>query len=248
MANPRRGRRGGKRATKRKVQRKRVARKSTVAEKASLSETKGLSVLQTNQMYQQVALQLSNYPRAVNVAKAYQMYRIKSVKYVIQPLSDTFIATGPAASGSTVPYLYYMIDRTKNLLAANTAQALKRAGARPHRIDERAVSFSYRPSVLQANLDVQTPITSSYTSYKMSPWLNTRDISQVGVWNPDSTDHQGIKFIVENSGGANVAFKCDMIVEFEFKKPSNDLTPSETMPTPVDLETVPERPESNIPE
>jgi len=246
------GKRSGlkaKRVSKRKSNRRRVVRRSTVAERASLSETKGLSILQTNQMYQQYALQLANYPRAVNVAKAYQLYRIKSVKYIVQPLSDTFIATGPAASGSTVPYLYYMIDRTKNLLAANTAQALKRAGAKPRRVDERSISFGYKPSVLQANLDTQTPVSSSYTSYKISPWLNTRDInSGVGVWNPDATDHQGIKFIVENSGGANIAYKMDIVIEFEFMKPSNDLTPSETMPTPIDLTEVPERPESNVPE
>jgi len=247
---PKGGKRSGlksKRVYKSKSKRRNV-RRSTVAERASMSETKGLSILTTNQMYQQYALQLANYPRALNVAKAYQLYRIKSVKYVIQPLSDTFIATGAAASGSTVPYLYYMIDRTKNLSVVNTAQALKKAGAKPRRLDDRSVTFSYRPSVLQANQDVQNPVTTSYTSYKISPWLNTRDVTTVGVWNPDATDHQGIKFIVENSGGANVAFKCDIIVEFEFMKPSNDLVASETMPTPIDLTDVPERPENNVPE
>jgi len=222
-----------------------------VPDVASLSETKGLSVLATNQMYQQYATQLVSFPRAVNVAKSYQLFRIKSIKYVVQPLSDTFIATGASASGSTVPYLYYMIDRTKNLLTANTAQALKRAGAIPRRLDDKTISFSYRPSVLQAGLDVAgSPAVNNsvFTQYKISPWLNTRDLANTSQWYPDTTDHQGIKFIVENSGGLNIAYKLDMVIEFEFKKPSYEITASETMPAPIDLETVPERPESNVPE
>lgn len=239
----RKGRRGGKRVgLKKRAQRARVVRPvrraRTVAERASLSETKPFQLLNPNQIYTNYSIQLSSFPRASLVAKGYQLYRIKSVQWKISPLADTF-----ANAGSSVPYLYYMVDRTKNLSMANTVVPLKRMGAKPRRLDDKIVSFSLRPSVLTGTLDTQPPAgqsTTQFTQYKISPWLNTRDSETIGVWNPDSTDHGGLVFIVENSGGAPVLYKCEMVVEFEFCKPSFEVIPSETAPAPLELIEQPE--------
>lgn len=237
MAPPR-GRRGGKRAPRkgRKMQRKRSVR--TVAEKASLTETRSFQLLNTNQMYQVYNLQLVNFVRASIVAKAYQLYRIKNCKIIISPLRDTFAST----TGDTVPYLYYMIDRTRNLVNATTPQDLKLLGAKPHRIDDKIVSFQWRPSVLNANYDSLPPAgqsNSQFVSYRVAPWLNTRDSTEgpTGVWNADSTDHQGIVYILDNSGGANVPVKMEMVVEFEFKKPSYPTT-TQVGNTPIDVNDI----------
>lgn len=211
----------------------RAPRKAGVAEWASLTETKPFQLLNTGQMYQNYNVQLGSFPRASLVAKGYQLYRIKRVEFRISPLQDTF-----AGAGTSIPYLYYMIDRVRNLQAANTVIPLKRAGAKPRRLDDKIVKFSYTPSVLSGNYDSQPPVgqsTTQFVSYKMAPWLNTRDSDTLGVWNPDTTDHQGIVFIVENSGGATIAYKCEMVVEFQFKKPSFEVTPTEGLPAPVDI-------------
>lgn len=234
MAKGAKGRKRG--AAKRAPRRRNIPRgprKAGVSEWASLTETKPFALLNTGQMYQNYNVQLSSFPRASLVAKGYQLYRIKRIEFRISPLQDTF-----AGAGTSIPYLYYMIDRVRNLQAANNVLPLKRTGAKPRRLDDKIVKFSYTPSVLTGNFDSQPPAgqgTTQFVSYKMAPWLNTRDSETIGAWNPDTTDHQGIVFIVENFGGATIAYKCEMVVEFQFKKPSFEVVPLEGAPAPLDL-------------
>lgn len=230
----RRAVRKGKKQAPRRARVPRAPRRGAVAEWASLTENKPSTLLNANQMYQTYNLALSQFARASAVAKGYQLFRIKRVTIKLSPLADTFIA----GSGQQVPYLYYMIDRTKNLSAANTQTTLKRCGAIPRRFDEKIISFSYTPSVLQSSLDTSPPpgqATGQFVAYKMSPWLNTRDSETLGVWNPDSTDHQGIVWYVENNGSTAIEYKCEMIVEFQFKKPSFEVVPSTEHPEPVEV-------------
>lgn len=205
-------------------------------ETATIRENKPFSLLNPNQVYQAYNTQLSTYPRAVAVAKAYQLYRIKSITFVISPLADTFVA-----GNNTVPYLYHMIDRTKMLASVTNATQFKRLGAKPQRIDDKIVSFKLKPSVLVGTLDSAPPAgqsTTQFTQYKMSPWLSTRDQESVGVWNPDSTDHQGIIWLMESSGGNPVQYKFEQIVEFEFKKPALDFLITVGDPEPIDIDSI----------
>jgi len=227
---------GGKRAAKRggrKPQKRRAKR--TVAELASLSVTRAFSLLTTNQTYRLYDVQLSQFARAVNVAKGYQLYRIKNVKIMASPLADTF-APG---SGTSIPYLYFQVDRTRNLDNIRTATEFKQLGCKPHRMDDKIVTFQYRPSVLNPTLDVAAPVASVFNQYKISPWLRCQDEAGApGVWNPDTTDHQGIVMLMENAGGADVAWKIEVVVEFEFKKPSYPTTITETLPEPLELSSL----------
>lgn len=232
------GKRGAAKPRRRMVRVPRVPRKSTVAEWASLTENKPSALLNTNQMYQAYNISLSQFPRAAAVAKAYQLYRIKRVTFKLSPLADTF-----SNSTTTVPYLYYMIDRTKNLAAANVQTILKRCGAIPRRLDDKIVSFSYTPNVLTGSFDSLPPTGQSqtqFTDYKIAPWLNTRDAETLGVWNPDTTDHLGIVWIVEHNGSAALQYKCETIVEFQFKKPSFEVVPSEQYPAPIEFTDIAE--------
>lgn len=224
-----------KAAIKRGGQRKMRRSKRTVAERASLSVTRAFSLLATNQTYRFSDVQLSHYARAVNVAKGYQLYRIKNIKLVCSPLADTFQAGG----GVTVPYLYFQVDRTRQLDNIRTATEFKQLGCKPHRLDDKIVTFQYRPSVLNTTLDNAATQGGVFNQYKISPWLRCRDETGApGVWNPDTTDHQGLVMLLENSGGADVAWKIEVVVEFEFMKPAYPTTITESYPEPVELNTL----------
>lgn len=222
---------------KRRAGMKRYRSKRTVPEKASLTVTRQFSLLTANQVYRLYDVQLNQFARAVNVAKAYQLYRIKNVKLVCSPLSDTFQAGG----GSTVPYVYFQIDRTRDIDNIRTTQEFKQLGCKPRRLDDKIVTFQFKPSVLNTTLDSgpTQPVAQAFNQYKISPWLRCRDESGApGTWNADSTDHMGVVFIQENAGGADVQWKIELVVEFEFMKPSYPTTITEGAAEPVELNTI----------
>lgn len=229
-----------KRAPRRRAPRKSVRKnvrrsKRTVPERASLTVTRAFQLLNPNQTYRLSDVELSQYARAVNVAKAFQLYRIKNVKLIVSPLADTFQAN----AGASVPYIYFQVDRTRELDNVRTAQEFKQLGCKPHRLDDKIVIFQYRPSVLNNTLDNVGTGANAFNQYKISPWLRCRDeVGIPGVWNPDTTDHQGLVMFCENAGGANVQFKLEVMVEFEFMKPSYPMTITETAPEPVDVNTL----------
>lgn len=224
--------RGGKKMGKKRAQRR---SKRTVAERASLSVTRSFSLLSPNQTYRLYDIQLSQYARAVNVAKGYQLYRIKNVKLVCSPLADTFQAGG----GVTVPYLYMQVDRTRNLENIRTATEFKQLGCKPRRLDDKIVTFQYKPSVLNTTLDNAATQGGVFNQYKVAPWIRCRDETGApGVWNADTTDHQGVVMLLENSGGADVQWKFELVVEFEFMKPSYPTTITESYPEPIELNTL----------
>lgn len=232
MAKGKRGKRGA--AARKRPQRRRGAK--DVPERASMSVVRAFSVLTTNQSYRLYDVQLSQYARAVNAAKAYQQYRITNVTVKISPLADTFAAGG----GSSVPYMYFQVDRTRNLENIRTATEFKQLGCKPHRVDDKMITFSWKPSVLNSTLDI-SPNTGVFNQYKISPWITCRDQEippAPGVWNPDTTDHQGLVMFAENTGGADVQFKCELEVQFEFQKPAFPTTITEGVAEPVELNSL----------
>lgn len=213
-----------------------VRRRAGVNEHASCRVTQTFTLLNPNQLYTNYNTQLSSFSRAVTIAEGYQLYRIKRITYKFSPLSDTF-----APGGVSVPYLYIMIDRMRQLSTAATASALRNIGAKPKRMDDKIVTFSYTPSVQTGTYDSLPPFGQSntqFTQYKLSPWLSCRDQENGLQWVPDSTDHLGCVWIMENSGGANVQYKCERIVEFEFKKPAFTVVQGVNDPPPIDVEEI----------
>lgn len=229
--NYRKGNRKAKRGA-----RKRPARRS-VPEKASMSVTRSYGLLSTNQTYRVYDVQLSQYARAINTAKSYQMYRIKNCKLIVSPLFDTF-ASG---AGVSVPNIYFQVDRTRTITNIRTPQEFKALGCKPHRLDDKPMTFQWKPSVLNSTIDSgpDLAVQSVFNQYKISPWIRTRDeTGGLGVWNPDTTDHMGLVFLAENSGGADIQYKVELVVEFEFQKPSVPTVLTETLPEPVELESL----------
>lgn len=179
--------------------------------------TFGNQQLQTGSTYYKKNFQLADFPRARAIASAYQHYRIKSITLRFKSQIDTFIG----GQGYTVPQLYYMIDKSGSIPNLVSIAALESMGAKPHRLDDKVVTVTWRPSVL-----TETAVSvgvDSQTQYRVSPWLSTsaNTISN-GAWNPSLVDHLGIVFIAVCPGATNqVAYSCDATLEFEFKKPLN---------------------------
>jgi len=195
-----------------------------VPEWASCSVTQWIGQVTTaNQMYNLRNIALSQFARAVQVARAYQHYRIKKVLMEFKPAYDTFTPIGglPAGQNLQVPYLIYMIDKSGSIPTNVDSPALGQMGAKPIRFDEKTVRVSWRPSVLtqtygQANAQSQ---------YKISPWLSTNaNALNPGVFIPSEIDHLGIFWKVDRAGVLPVGYdeytyEVRITVEFQFKKP-----------------------------
>lgn len=232
-----------KRAAKpKRAFRKKPVRKSTknVAEYASLSENR--TVLSSggnliNTMYSLMNTSLDQFTRAPLVAQAYQHYRIKQITLKMKPPADTFI------SGTTVayskPYLYHMIDKAGAIPTNITLEGLKQMGARPRALDEKPLTISWAPSVLQDAMVTggAAPVAQG-SAYKISPWLNTNNTSVGNIWNASSVDHLGVYWILEAPGAGSppaFVYEIDVEVQFEFKKPLITRSTSSVNATPATL-------------
>ena len=205
-----------KRAGKRAVARRRRVFKpaKNVAEWASCSETYSNTnpapgpppltnaMFPANTMYVKRDFALDQFTRASTIARGYQHFRIKKITMKFKPLADTFTNSAALAS---VPNFYYMIDKSGSLPNNPTLAMLKQMGAKAHRFDDKTITVSWRPSVLDA-VATGAAATSS-AQYKVSPWLSTNaNQLGVGVWNPSTVDHQGIFWQLEQDMFAQLAF------------------------------------------
>jgi len=214
--------RAAKKTAPKKVYKK--AKTTNVSEYASLSESRtvlasGGNVINT--LYSLMNLSLNQFTRAPLVAQAYQHYRIKYVSVKFKPPADTFI------SGATVayskPYLYHMIDKAGAIPTNITLEGLKNMGAKPRALDENVLTVGWRPSVLQDTMVTGGPApVSQGSAYKISPWLNTNNVSVDTPWNASSVDHLGLYWYLEAAGSGSPPtffYEIDVEVQFEFKKP-----------------------------
>lgn len=204
---------------KRAYGRRRVGKKSNVAEhatcsvKLSLTDPQGQPFV-VNRMYDVHNVTLANYARAVQVAQAYQFFRMKKIALTYKIGYDTYQAV---AGGPTRPQHYYMLDKSQSIPANITLEGLKQMGARPTACDEKPIVRSWSPSVLTEEQTIAGPIPAQY---KISPWLNTNQ-NNLGAFVPSLVQHNGIYWYVQMDavGGVNYQYTVEMEVQFEFKKP-----------------------------
>lgn len=102
---------------------------------------------------------LAQFFRATTVAKNFQFYRAKSVKWVYQPLYNTFQENN---SGSAVakPQIYVQMNRTQNnyfnsLTGPRQLQALQQNGCQPKQF-VRNHSIQYKPNWCSSGLTAYT--------------------------------------------------------------------------------------------
>jgi len=184
------------------------------------------------------------------IAQAYQEYRIKKVTWQVKPFFDTFIAPSSATAPS-VPHLYWRVDKLGSYNADTTLNTLKASGCKPIRLDDKMITKSFKPSVLQGVAQAAT-VTAGQPqlvlgSYRVSPWLPTNaNVYTSGntSWVASSIDHLGLLIavdcdIIPFSSAASISFT----VEFEFRKPLDDIDPSGTsVLNVIDLETLAPKP------
>lgn len=212
---------------------KRARRARDVPDMASLSVKRSLQTgappgpgFNTNTLYSLMNTQLIDFTRATQVAAAYQHYRIKKITLTFKPSSDTFTA---AAGAVSKPNLYYMIDKSGAIPTNATLEALKQMGAKPIQLDEKNLTVSWRPSVLESVMYAAGGVGAPASSkYKISPWLTTTaDNVSPGVFVPSGIDHLGCYWFVDqllNPIGYQYTVECE--VQFQFKKPLINLTSS----------------------
>lgn len=198
--------------------RRRAPRRNTtrnVVDKASCSVVRTLTPGSTNTMYSFDAFQLKDFDRAVQIAQGYQLYKMTGVKVTWKPEYDSFIPGG--GGGATKPYLYHMVDKAGSIPDNVTLEALKQAGARPRAFDEKPISVTFKPAVLNAVLN--TVAGSTYGGYRVSPLLSTnQNATTPGAFQPSAIAHQGLKWYIDTAGGQlNIIMEVE--VQFQFFKP-----------------------------
>lgn len=185
-----------------------------VPDKASLSVSRTVANGLTNRMFTYDNISLSDFPRAVQVAQAYQRFRMTGIRVTFKPAYDTY------QEGIGIfqkPFLYHMIDRSGAIPDNVTLEALKQAGARPRALDEKPLVIQWRPSALAGEMNLAG--AQSAAGYKISPLLSTNyNATQALPWQPSQVAHQGLKWYVEQAGGDTTVF-VEIEVQFEFFKP-----------------------------
>lgn len=220
-----------KKAVKKVVRARRPLRRTrNVQDFASLSVSRSYTqtsnpngLFVANTLYSMMNTTLSQFDRAVQVAKSYQHYRIKYISVKFLPQYDTFaFPLNAQATAMGKPHLYWMIDKSGALPTNITAEAMKQMGARPIALDEKPITIGWRPSVLTADMTAGAPANATQPSqYKLTPWLTTSDTAVGTPWNANDVDHLGLYFYVDSTSYNAIAlnYKIDVEVQFEFKKP-----------------------------
>lgn len=215
----------GKRIAKRRAYRPRTGYRSRLAksEFASMKETYEFATLDNNTGYIDYENALARNSRASQIAQGYREYRITKVEYIFKPTLDTF--QGPMLGGSTIPYLYAMVDRVGALADFTTADQLREMGAKPRRLDDKSLRVVFKPAVLEYTLD-KNGSSNQFARPLVSPWLSTDKNNSVDPagpgWAPSSIDHLGLAWILESGGGNTVLnqYNVEVVTHFQFRKPN----------------------------
>lgn len=204
-----------KRATKPRARKAGRRKAMSQPEKATCTVVRTLAGGITNQMFAYNSFNLADYDRAAAIAKNYQRYRMTGIKLTFKPEYDTF-AVNPVGPNIAKPNLYYMIDKSGSIPDNVTLEGLKQAGAKPHAFDEKPISVSWRPSVLN---EVQTQgLIAAGSGYKISPLLATDATpGNPGAWVASRVNHLGIKWYMECTG-TSLGVNVEAEVQFEFYK------------------------------
>lgn len=212
-----------------KVSKRRANRRAQMpkSEVAVLKQTLELNDDNMNQVYRYNTCNLSAFDRAVQVARAYQFYRIKLIEYKFKPFSDTYAPGGDPTTGGpitpSVPYLYWLINKG-DTMDPSSFNALRDAGAKPIRFDDKTLTVRWVPNVLINTPSDPVLIGTNFQMSRRAPWLSTNEFAGTSsaTWQPSSQPHTGILYGVEQEKTVpNVVFTygVEVTVHFEFKKP-----------------------------
>jgi len=164
--------------------------------------------------------------RAPAIAREFGLYRIARIIYTFKPLFDSYIPQngGPTPAGNfitTVPTLYWKMCRYGDAPAAFDGDYMRALGAKPFRLDDKNVKFSYKPNTLYAQDNGAGGV--SLASIKVTPWLSTDDTPQDNNFTLSTAEHYGHTLFIEgdtvNTTTKPVVARLDIQVVYEFKNP-----------------------------
>ena len=189
-------------------------------EYASCKEVYTVDNMQSNTPYSDTEQNLGDYPRASAIAKNYQFFRIKYIKYKFIARYNTFQGTSNEANAFPIPYMYTMVDKGGALPTTTTIAQLKGEGARPIKFT-RDINVAWKPGVsIMTSNNENTAVLG--TSYKISPWILTNRSTENNTWAVNDTDHKGLYWYLECAalpGDGTYSYDAEVTVCFEFKKP-----------------------------
>jgi len=237
------GKRGGRRSGRKAGGRRRGARGGYRTARKMIKTTDFASCVDTvaqfdasaNTTYTLYNLALTNSIRARTIAEGYQLFRIAKVEVLWKPVVDTFVGT------SSVPTLYYMIDKV-NVLTNADINTLKQAGARPHTLNERLLRTSFAPAIRLLSNDTTAGVVTDFAgNMKVSPWLptnaNAGNVLPGPGYSPNTVDHGGLVFGIQQTiAGAPAVANVEVRIHYEFKRAAWYKATSGPGPIPIDLD------------
>lgn len=228
-------------------------------EVAQVSTTLPDALIYANTPYAIRNIALTNSNRAVQVARAYQYYRIRKVWFKFKPIYDTYAAT--TGSSANVPYLFYCVDKDGTFPASTSTATMRSAGAKPIRFDDKTITRTIVPQALMqavsAGAGPGAPLVQQAGKGVRSPWLSTNanayNSDPGAAWVANSIDHLGIVYGVDQANqptSPGAIGLLEVIIEYEFKKPLWTLGTGDVSLTHVDLDALENPPvlESKPPE
>lgn len=215
------------------MRRRRVPRPVARSEYATAKQTIALPNDTVNTVFKLNSMNLGQFDRLSALGRCYQYFRFTKIELKFTPFSDTFAQAGAAS----VPYFYYVINKS-DTLDAGTFNKLRDAGAKAIRFDDKTVTVAWKPVVSNLTIGAQPvagpPISTAWASYRTSPWLSTEQNPADGglAWNPSEVPHKGILYGVEQDiTSAPGSYGVTMTIYAEFKKPlTYDTNTGETDP------------------
>jgi len=177
-------------------------------------------VINLNTPYLQIKAGITG-TRASQLAQLFGEYRIKKITYTFRPWFDTFNAMDASIGNSaiSVPTLYWRLNRYGDTPAAFNGNYMRAMGAKPVRLDDKIVSFSYAPNVIQTQQNV---VGASTATIKVSPWLSTDDLVNDNNFTLSTAEHFGNTLFIEAAGAGTAqgqVANLDVKVVYEFRNP-----------------------------
>lgn len=183
-------------------------------------------LLNTNTAYN-FTYQLQNAPsRVINIAKAYQEFKIDYVEVRFKPLYDTY-TTEAATPGITVPQLYHQIIKDPSVADMVDISQFKANGLNAMSLAKDGnMVWRYKPAVA---ISAQGSTGNDPAIIRTSPWMNTEDTTSTPttpVFN--QTTHYGSCLWVNSTITTPFAVaNIEVEVHYKFRKPRSDsVTPS----------------------
>lgn len=203
---------------------------------AKITETYSLPEININTPEEYFFQGIPANSRAAAVAPTFGLYRIARVTYRIKPLYDTYIPSnqGPTPSNNfltSVPNLYWKINRYGDAPAAFDAGFLREQGSKAVRLDDKTLTISYRPNILLADAGAAAAgLNGGSGQVKMTPWLSTDNEVGDNAYALSTTVHYGHLMYVEgdtvNGSSAPIVARVEAKVVWEFKNPRGIRTSS----------------------